>query len=421
MLRNYLKIAWKVLGRNRFFTFVSLFGISLTIGILLVLATLFDQVTGKHYPENPNSHSLYVSSVQQSDGDESSWRSGPGFALIDKYIKKLQSPKRIALISSGKTTNSFVGDKKISLSLKLTCEVYWDMHQYKFIEGKAFQKQHLDEKASVAVISRATRDAYFGEDVLALGKVIETDNIKYKVLGVVENVSQARIYRFADMYVPYSTAKQEIASVDLIGEFIAILEAESKTDLALIKQEYDALVDRLEVPAASDQKWKLDYTVFTSFAVTKLENIAQFFTDNQEKEPNVGMLFLYLSIAMLLFMLLPALNLINLNSSRIRERSSEIGVRKAFGASSQTLTFQFIIENIVVTLIGGAIGIIIAMGALELIESTGVLKHIELGLRFNVFFMAILLCLFFGVLSGVLPAWRMSKLKVVNALKGTNS
>lgn len=420
MLRNYLKIAWKVLGRNRFFTFVSLFGISLTIGILLVLATLFDQITGKHYPENPNSHSLYVSSVQQSDGEGSSWRSGPGFALIDKYIKKLQSPKRIALISNGKTTNSFVGDKKISLNLKLTCEVYWDMHKYIFIEGKAFQKQHVDEKDYVAVISRATRDAYFGEGVSALGKVIETDNTKYKVLGVVENVSEARIYRFADLYVPYSTAKQEIASVDLIGEFVAILEGESKSDLALIKQEYDALVDRLEVPPASDQNWKLTYTIFTSFAVSKLENISQFFSaDNND--PDIGRLFLFLSIAMLLFMLLPALNLINLNSSRIRERASEIGVRKAFGASSQTLTFQFIIENIVVTLIGGGIGIIVAMGALELIETTGVLKHIELGLRYNVFFMALLLCLFFGVLSGVLPAWRMSKLKVVNALKGINS
>ncbi len=44
MLRNYIKIAWKVLARNKFFTFVSLFGISLTIGILLVLATLVDQI-----------------------------------------------------------------------------------------------------------------------------------------------------------------------------------------------------------------------------------------------------------------------------------------------------------------------------------------------------------------------------------------
>jgi len=419
MLRNYLKIAWKVLGRNKFFTFVSLFGISLTIGILLVLATLFDQLTGKHYPENPDSYSVYVSTVRQSDGEGSSWQGGPGFALIDKYIKQMKSPKRIALISNGKSTNSFVGDKKINLKLKLTCEDYWAMHTYKFIEGKAIQKQHVDEKAYVAVISRATRDAYFGEDVSALGKTIETDNTKYTVLGVVENVSQSRIFRFADIYVPYSTAKQAIISPDLIGEFTAILEGESETDLDRIREEYNDLVDRLEVPASSEG-WKREYTQFTSFAVSKLENVSQFFARDFE-EPNLALLFTFLGIAMLLFMLLPALNLINLNSSRIMERSSEIGVRKAFGASSQTLSVQFIVENIVVTLIGGAIGLLLAFGILEIIESTGLIKHAELGLRINVFVLAILLCLFFGILSGVLPAWRMSKLKVVNALKAINS
>jgi putative ABC transport system permease protein len=293
------------------------------------------------------------------------------------------------------------------------------MNRYTFIEGKAFQQQHIDEKAYVAVISRATRDAYFGEGVPALGKTLETDNTKYTVLGVVENVSQSRIFRFADIYVPYSTAKQEIISPDLIGEFVAILEGTSESDLDLIRQEYNALVDRLEVPASSEG-WKTEYTIFTSFAVSKLENLSQFFARDFE-EPNVGLLFTFLSVAMLLFMLLPALNLINLNSSRIMERSSEIGVRKAFGASSRTLSFQFIVENIVVTLIGGSIGLVLAQGILELIESTGLIKYAELELSLNVFLLAIFLCLFFGVLSGVLPAWRMSKLKVVNALKGMNS
>ena len=52
-------------------------------------------------------------------------------------------------------------------------------------------------------------------------------------------------------------------------------------------------------------------------------------------------------------MLLPAINLVNLNVSRILERASEIGVRKAFGASSRTLVGQFVVENVVLTLVGG--------------------------------------------------------------------
>ena len=62
-----------------------------------------------------------------------------------------------------------------------------------------------------------------------------------------------------------------------------------------------------------------------------------------------------IGVFILLVMLLPTLNLININVTRIMERSSEIGVRKAFGASSRTLVYQFIVENIILTLIGGII------------------------------------------------------------------
>ncbi|RQH22479.1 hypothetical protein D5R40_30900 [Okeania hirsuta] len=58
----------------------------------------------------------------------------------------------------------------------------------------------------MAVITRATRDSYFGEGVSAVGKTIETDNVEYKVLGVVENVSEATIYQYSDIYVPVGLA-----------------------------------------------------------------------------------------------------------------------------------------------------------------------------------------------------------------------
>ena len=418
MLRNYIKIAWKVLARNKFFTFVSLFGISLTISILLVLATLFDQIVGKHYPVGPDDHLIYVATVSQEDGKGSGWNGGVGYYLIDNFIQKMKTPERIGIITQWKNTNSFVGDRKINLTLTYTCENYWDMHSYSFVEGKAFNVDHVKDKARVAVITRATRDSYFGEGVSAVGKSFETDNIEYKVLGVVENVSEAAIYQYSDVYVPYSLATQQLENPDLIGQFTVIFQAKEPSDFALIKEEYNDLVAKLEVPAAS-QGWKQDYKIISSMAMSKIERISSGFVIGQK--PQMGILTLILSLAMLLFMLLPALNLINLNSSRISERSSEIGVRKAFGANSLTLAWQFIVENIVVTLLGGAIGLLLAVGILEIIENSNLITHVELGLQMNVFLLAIFLCLVFGLLSGVLPAYRMSKIQVVNALKGLNS
>ena len=418
MLRNYIKIAWKVLARNKFFTFVSLFGISLTISILLVLATLFDQIVGKHYPVGPDDHLIYVATVSQEDGEGSGWNGGVGYYLYENFIQKMKSPKNIAAISQPKSTNSFVGDRKITLSLNYTDEDYWDMHSYSFIEGKPYNADHMKDKARVAVITRATRDSYFGEGVSALGKSIETDNVVYKVLGVVENVSEASIYQYSDFYVPLTIATQQLQNPDLIGQFTVILQGETEDDIPAIKEEYKDLVARLTVPAGS-KGWKQDYDIITSLAMSKIERISSGFRIGQK--PQMGLLTLFLSLAMLMFMLLPALNLINLNSSRISERSSEIGVRKAFGANSMTLAWQFIVENIIVTLIGGAIGLLLALGILEIIENSELLTHVELGLQLNVFLLAVFLCLVFGLLSGVLPAYRMSKIQVVNALKGLNS
>jgi putative ABC transport system permease protein len=117
-------------------------------------------------------------------------------------------------------------------------------------------------------------------------------------------------------------------------------------------------------------------------------------------------------------MLLPTINLININISRIMERASEIGVRKAFGASSWTLVGQFIIENVILTLLGGAIGFAMSRFVLQFITGSGWFPYAEFHLNHRIFLGGFILAVFFGVLSGVYPAWRMSRLHPVQALKG---
>jgi putative ABC transport system permease protein len=124
-----------------------------------------------------------------------------------------------------------------------------------------------------------------------------------------------------------------------------------------------------------------------------------------------------IGIFVLLVMLLPTLNLVNINLTRIMERSSEIGVRKAFGASSRTLVYQFLVENLILTVLGGGIGVLLSLIALQVINSAHLIPNLVLSLNGTVLSIALLICLVFGLLSGVYPAWRMSRLNVVNALK----
>jgi putative ABC transport system permease protein len=104
--------------------------------------------------------------------------------------------------------------------------------------------------------------------------------------------------------------------------------------------------------------------------------------------------------------------------SRTLERSAEIGVRKAFGATAGTLVTQFLLENIFLTLLGGVLGLGLAAGVLHLLNGSHFLAYSAFALNGRVFGVALGAVLFFGVLSGAYPAYKMSKLQAVKALKG---
>jgi putative ABC transport system permease protein len=131
-------------------------------------------------------------------------------------------------------------------------------------------------------------------------------------------------------------------------------------------------------------------------------------------------LWALLTVLALLFMLLPTVNLVNLNVSRIMERASEIGVRKAFGASSRVLVGQFLVENVVLTLVGGALGLAGSVWLLWLVNRSGLILYADLQLNHRIFLTGLGLAVFFGIMSGVYPAWRMSRLHPVQALKGAS-
>ncbi len=87
----------------------------------------------------------------------------------------------------------------------------------------------------------------------------------------------------------------------------------------------------------------------------------------------------------LLFLLIPTVNLVNINISRIMERASEIGVRKAFGAPARTLVGQFLVENILLTLVGGLIGFVLSIVVLRMISDSGIFSYARFTINLRVF------------------------------------
>ena len=122
---------------------------------------------------------------------------------------------------------------------------------------------------------------------------------------------------------------------------------------------------------------------------------------------------------MLLFMILPTVNLVNINLSRIMERSSEIGIRKSFGASSHELVGQFLVENLLVTFLGGGIGLVLSIVVIACFNAVQIIPYTMLSVNYRTFMYAFAVTAVFGIVSGVYPAWKMSRLQPVAALQNS--
>jgi putative ABC transport system permease protein len=412
MLKNYFKIAIAVLKRRKFFTFISLFGISFTLTILIVATAFVDNLTSANYPEVNRDRSLYITTIMQKDTKHQGQTNGPAsFWYLDHYVTTLKTPVRVGIASIFRSTNAYINDKKLAIDLKYTNDGFWDVMGFDFIEGKPYTLQQINSSERVAVITEETKKNYFENAEGVVGKYIETDNVQYRVIGVVKNVPITMPVSYANMFVPYTVSKTDYKQKGLMGEYTAVLLANSKADLLKIKSEYAHVVSKIKPDAKN-------YDVFTSVADPFVASLIRSTPLGRDAEDGgVGRLLFIASIFVLLFMLLPTLNLININISRIMERSSEIGVRKAFGASGITLVGQFIVENLILTFLGCIIGIVLGFIILQIINNSDLIANIHLSINLSVLFFSLLACLVFGLLSGVYPAWRMSRLQVVTALK----
>ncbi|MDR6944351.1 ABC transporter permease [Mucilaginibacter pocheonensis] len=409
MLKNYFKIAIAVLRRRKFFTFISLFGISLTLTVLMVLAAFIEKLTNPAYPADKNNRSLYIKRLTYTS--KKGWinSSGSSFYFLTHYAGSLKTPVKLAIVSRNNSSNAYVNNKKIVIDIKYTNADLWDIANYQFVEGKPFTTDQIKKADRVAVISERTRKEYFGDVATVVGKFIEADNISYRVTGVIKSVPEIEEVFYANMFLPYTVAKDDYRNKEFMGNYSAVLLSPSEQMVKKMRTEYEQMVARIPLPDKT-------FDALHSNADSYFETYTRQLFGNPDSTGYVRFI-VYTSLFALLFMLLPTVNLINVNITRIMERSSEIGVRKAFGASSKTLVYQLIVENIILTIFGGIIGVILTMIILQLINSSGLLPDLDLTINPLVLLYSLLACLFFGLLSGVYPAWRMSRLDVVMALK----
>ena len=411
MLKNYLKIALKVLLRRKFFTFVSLFGICFTLVMLVVVAAFLDNAFGPRAPETKMDRSLGIFRARIV-GENGSRSAAAGYRLLDESFRDLPGAEATTIFGLAQEIFAYHEGEKVPVYVKATDAGFWRVFDFEFLEGGPFTVEDELGAAPVAVVNEATRDRFFGGEP-ALGREITLDGKRYRVAGVVPNVAYIRPLSFSDVWIPLGGTIHASTKSEVVGSYVGLAVAPSSDALPALRSEISSRISGVDI---SEFK---GFDHLQAQPQTYLEFFAATFTGGEEAPAaRLGALLFVLALCVTL---LPAVNLVNINLSRILERASEIGVRKAFGASSRTLVGQFVVENVVLTIVGGVLAFVISLAILAAVERSGFFPYADFRMSYRTFLAGAAATIFFGVVSGVYPAWRMSRLNPVEALRGRAS
>ena len=421
MLKNYFKIFVKVASQNKLFTFLSLFGISLTIMFVMIFSMTISKITSGSGPEKDLKKIVFCDRIMTKrtvNGKSTNGYSisACGRTLSETYLKKIKSANIVSMYTGAMPWEFILNGKYQKKLQNQTDAEYWDLFEYKFLQGRPYTKEEVISGANLAVITQSLKLLIFGSDENVLGKTVHYTSMDLTVTGVVEDPPKTDQNATGDLYFPYTLLKNTEAFDEYLGGFNTAFKAGNSNQFSAIHDETHAMIARLDAADTTQ-------SIFLSGPYSQLEKIMRGYGDPEEYSKGSS-LFKYLLYA-LAFILLPAVNLMALNFARIHERGEEIAIRKSFGAASSALRSQFLFENILMTLTGGIIGIILAYLVVGLLGSSltisiNYFNNVPLTFSFNymVFAATLLACLIFGLLSGYLPAIRLSRMKPAVYLKG---
>ena len=410
MFRNYLLTAWKVFMRRKLFTAINLLCIVLTLVVLMVVTALLQNTFSPTGVEGKSERYLQMIMVQSSHTDKGGRRSGTlGYKLIEQYLKPLKHAELVSAATFPLPVSVYQQDQVSSLLMRHTDAEYWKILDFTVLQGRLYNADDVAQGRMVAVLNESTARLLFPGQTY-LGQKFSAGGQIFSVIGVVKD--EMHVNAFSDIWAPVTSQPSSDYKTKLFGGFVAIMMARSPADLPALRKEI------MEVAKTVQYDDPNMFNVTRMWGDSKLALFSRTLLNDQTEDGGAATLLAWIIVLMLLFMALPALNLVNLNIGRILERSSEIGVRKAFGATSRQLVGQLVMENVLLCLIGGAIGLVLAAGVLWWLEGSGLIPYLQVHLNLAVFGYGLLITLVFGVLSGVIPAWKMSRLAPVHALKG---
>lgn len=400
MYKESFLMAWASLIANKMRSILTMLGIIIGVAAVIALVSIGNGVKQdiQNSISSLGSNLLMVMpGAPRTPGVRPSAGSMKSLKVSDyEAISKLDGVKAASPMTNGSYVVIYQ-NKNWTTSVSGVSYNYLDVNNWSMKSGRFLSEKNVQNRERVAVVGKTVVKNLFGDED-PVGAEIRVKNIPFRIIGVLNSKGSGAMGNDQDdmVIIPYTTAMERVEGVDYLRMIYVVGKDENG-------------IDRLQSDIENLLRVRhgIKDTNLDDFNIQNMNFIME------TMEETTGTLTLFLGAVAAISLVVGGIGIMNIMLVSVTERTREIGVRKALGATYSVIVTQFLIEAVVISLMGGIIGIILGIGSSKLI---GLASGMSTVISIPTIVMSFAFSMAIGLIFGIYPARKAAKLNPIDAL-----
>ena len=400
MYKESFLMAWASLIANKMRSILTMLGIIIGVAAVIALVSIGNGVKQdiQNSISSLGSNLLMVMpGAPRTPGVRPSAGSMKSLKVSDyEAIAKLDGVKAASPMTNGSYVVIYQ-NKNWTTSVSGVSYNYLDVNNWSMKSGRFLSEKNVQNRERVAVVGKTVVKNLFGDED-PVGAEIRVKNIPFRIIGVLNSKGSGAMGNDQDdmVIIPYTTAMERGEGVDYLRMIYVVGKDENG-------------IDRLQSDIENLLRVRhgIKDTNLDDFNIQNMNSIME------TMEETTGTLTLFLGAVAAISLVVGGIGIMNIMLVSVTERTREIGVRKALGATYSVIVTQFLIEAVVISLMGGIIGIILGIGSSKLI---GMASGMSTVISIPTIVMSFAFSMAIGLIFGIYPARKAAKLNPIDAL-----
>ena len=382
---NLFKVSLRAVANNKMRSFLSMLGIIIGVAAVIIMMSI-GQGSKESIRAELSTMGTNLLTIRPGADMRGGVRQDPSAMQTLKmadYERILREKKFVTKVSPEVTASgqAIYGNNNTNSTMYGESVDYLDIKQWNIEEGECFTEEDIKKAAKVVVVGTTIVKELFGEHTDPIGKTIRFKSIPMRIVGVLKSKGYNSWGMDQDNVIiaPYTTVMKRIAAQTYFSSIVCS---------AVTEELSDAAIEELTQILRGNHKLKDDAATMDTVTII-------------------------LVVAAAFSLLVAGIGIMNIMLVSVTERTKEIGLRMAVGATGPVISLQFLIESVLISVTGGLIGVLVGVGASSAVSAFGMPSSVP---AWSIY-VSFLVCVFIGVLFGYIPAQKAANMDPIEAIR----